>query len=122
MSVGIYMDVQVPASITHGLRRRGVNVLTAQEDGAREWSDEQLLARVGELKRLLFTLDTDFLAEATSRQESAQPFATVIYRDQIGLPVARCIDDLALIAEVATASDCQGKIFYLPLSKKRGEA
>jgi hypothetical protein len=34
LSVRLYMDVQVPRAITEGLRVRGVDVLTAQDDGA----------------------------------------------------------------------------------------
>ena len=34
MSVALYMDVHVPLPITSALRLRGVDVLTAQEDGA----------------------------------------------------------------------------------------
>ena len=42
MSVALYMAVHVRWAITAGLRRRGVDVLTAQEDGAARY-----LARVG---------------------------------------------------------------------------
>lgn len=38
------MDVNVPAAITSGLRRYGIDVLTSQEDGTREWDDDALLA------------------------------------------------------------------------------
>ncbi|HEX9962608.1 MAG TPA: hypothetical protein VGB00_16865 [Pyrinomonadaceae bacterium] len=34
MAVGIYMNVHIPRAITSGLRLRGVDVLTAQEDNA----------------------------------------------------------------------------------------
>jgi len=34
MAVGLYMDVHVRRAVTVGLRLRGVDVLTAQEDGA----------------------------------------------------------------------------------------
>ena len=33
MSLGLYMDVHVPLPITRGLRRRDVDVPTAQQDG-----------------------------------------------------------------------------------------
>ena len=33
MSIPLYMDEHVPSEITQGVRARGVNVLTAQEDG-----------------------------------------------------------------------------------------
>lgn len=34
MSLRLYMDANVPRAIAEGLRLRGVDVLTAQEDGA----------------------------------------------------------------------------------------
>ena len=39
----LYMDVHIPAAITEGLRRRGIDVLTSQDDGTREAADEVLL-------------------------------------------------------------------------------
>jgi hypothetical protein len=40
------MDHHVHAAITEGLRRRGVDVITAHEDGAAEFADERLIQRV----------------------------------------------------------------------------
>ena len=51
MSLSLYMDVHVPAAITDGLRRRGVDVLTSQEDGTREADDSELLRATRELRR-----------------------------------------------------------------------
>ena len=42
------MDHHVPRAITNGLRLRGVDVLTANEDGASELLDLELIAKVGE--------------------------------------------------------------------------
>ncbi|MEI7820217.1 MAG: hypothetical protein WCK55_04805 [Verrucomicrobiota bacterium] len=39
MSLALYMDGHVPAAITCGLRRRSVEVLTAQEDGTAKLDD-----------------------------------------------------------------------------------
>ena len=55
MSVRLYMDVHVRRAVTAGLRLRGVDVLTAQEDGNRELLDPELLDRATELGRVLFT-------------------------------------------------------------------
>ncbi len=52
MSVKIYMDVHVKRAVTDGLRLRGVDVLTAQQDGAAEFEDPALLNRATELERL----------------------------------------------------------------------
>lgn len=45
MALGLYMDVHIPRAITTGLRKRGIDVLTAQEDGAVELPDEDVLSR-----------------------------------------------------------------------------
>jgi hypothetical protein len=41
----LYMDVHVKAAITAGVRRRGIDVVTAQEDGSQRLEDAALLAR-----------------------------------------------------------------------------
>jgi predicted nuclease of predicted toxin-antitoxin system len=79
VSVPLYMDVHVHQAITAGLRLRGVDVLTAQEDGARQLSDSGLLDRATALGRVLFSQDEDLLREATRRQQSRESFAGVIY-------------------------------------------
>jgi predicted nuclease of predicted toxin-antitoxin system len=61
------MDVHVPAAITRSLSACGVDVITAQTDGASRLPDEAVLDRAGELGRILFTRDEDFLAEAAER-------------------------------------------------------
>ena len=61
------MDHNVPQPITDGLRLRGVDVLTAYEDGAHSLSDSELLDRATELGRLLFSQDADLLREAGQR-------------------------------------------------------
>jgi predicted nuclease of predicted toxin-antitoxin system len=68
MAIAFYVDHHVPRAITVGLRLRGVDVLTAYEDGASELDDPELLDRAGELERVLFTQDDDLLAEAARRQ------------------------------------------------------
>ena len=59
MPVSLYMDHHVPRAITAGLRLRGVDVLTAAEDGAAELADPDLLDRAAVLGRVLFSQDED---------------------------------------------------------------
>jgi len=42
MTIALYMDVHVPQAITEQLRRRGIDVLTAFEDGTEQLPDDQL--------------------------------------------------------------------------------
>jgi predicted nuclease of predicted toxin-antitoxin system len=109
------MDVHVRRAVTNGLRLRGVDVLTAQEDGARELSDPDILDRATALGRVLFTQDDDLLKEAARRLRSGLPFAGVIYVHQLNVTVGQCIDDLELIAKVSGPAEWAGRLLYLPL-------
>ena len=82
MSVRLYMDVHVRRAVTAGLRLRGVDVLTAQEDGNRELLDPELLDRATELGRVLFTQDDDLLREAKRRQQTGDAQFIAIYRSR----------------------------------------
>tara|TARA_R110002096_G_scaffold105923_1_gene233031 strand:+ start:2922 stop:3170 length:249 start_codon:yes stop_codon:yes gene_type:complete len=65
MAISLMMDQHIPASITRGLRVRGVNVLTAFEDSAHQLPDEELLQRATELNHVLVTQDDDLLRSLT---------------------------------------------------------
>jgi len=67
VTLRLYTDVHVPRAVVNGLRLRGVDVLTAQEDGSPRLPDDELLDRAGELERVLFTQDTDLLGECSIR-------------------------------------------------------
>ncbi len=109
------MDCQVRLAITDGLRMRGVDVLTAQEDGREEAPDEVLLDRATALMRVLVTNDQDFLVEAARRQLTGRSFPGVIYAHQMRVPVGTCVRDLELIALAAEPAELADRILDLPL-------
>ena len=109
------MDEHVHRAITAGLRLRGVDILTAQDDGRRHVPDDVLLDRASELRRVLFSQDEDLLAEATRRQRQGIPFAGVVYGHQLGVTIGTCIHDLELVAKAATPEDLVNRVEYLPL-------
>jgi hypothetical protein len=115
MSVKLYMDVHVRRAITTGLLLRGVDVMTAQEDGAREFDDARLLDRATELGRVLFTQDDDLLREAARRQQAGERFAGLIYGHQLNVTVGQCIDDLELAARATEPNEWVSRVTYLPL-------
>ena len=57
----------MPVSIANGLRIRGIDVLTAYEDGRHELDDPALLDRAVELNRVMFSRDDDLVIETASR-------------------------------------------------------
>lgn len=114
MPVGIYTDVQIPRSIVTGLRLRGVDVLTAQQDGMAEAEDSELLDRAAELDRFVFTHDDDFLKETSLRLRSGENFSGVVFAHQLRAPIGTCIDDLELISKTCDASDLVNRIEFIP--------
>jgi predicted nuclease of predicted toxin-antitoxin system len=113
--LAFYTDVHVPGQITRALRRAAVDVLTAQEDGADELPDDELLDRATNLGRVLVTFDDDLLAEAAKRQQQGISFAGVIYAHQLNVSIGQCIRDLELIAQAGTTEDVASRVVYLPL-------
>ena len=115
MSIKLYMDVHVRRAVTTGLRLRGIDVWTAQEDDAGELTDSRLLDRTTELERVLFTQDDDLLREAARRQQIGERFAGVIYGHQLNVTIGQCIDDLEIMAQATEPEEWLNQVVYLPL-------
>lgn len=109
------MDHHVRAAVTKGLRKRGVDVLTASEDGRAAISDPELLARALELRRVLFTQDDDFLVLADQWQREGRVFAGLVYAHQLHATIGQIIADLHLVLEAATADEMYNSVLFLPL-------
>ncbi len=114
MPIALYMDHNVHGAIVRQLRARGVDVLTAEEDGNRAMSDSGLLDRANALERLLFTNDKDFLVETARRQREGIPFHGVVYANQLTY-VGRCIEDLEIVSNLLEPEDTMNSVVYLPL-------
>ncbi len=114
MAVGLYMDVHVPRAIADQLRRRGVDVLTAIEDGRAADSDEQLLRRSSELRRVIFTQDIRFQTLAERWQRQGQDFQGLIFGHQLGATLGKYIADLELIAQFSEPDEWLNVVERLP--------
>jgi hypothetical protein len=115
MTVALYMDVHIPRAITTQLRLRGVDVLTAQEDGYARSSDSRLLDRATALGRVLVSQDQDLLIEADRRLHSSASFAGLIFSRPLDISIGRSVADLHLIAQATESSDWLNRVEYLPL-------
>jgi hypothetical protein len=113
MSVAFYMDEHVPGPITRGLRRRGVDVLTAQEDRLERAKDDTLLDRASALGRLLVSTDEDYFKIVARRQALQTPFTGVISLPST-MPYRAAIEHLEMIAMCSDQSEWEGKITRLP--------
>jgi len=111
----LYLDVHVPAAIADQLRRRGVDVLTAQDDGTPQLEDADLLARSTVLCRLLFTQDIRFKALAEGWQRAGRSFAGLVFGHQLHGSIGQYVRDLDLIAKVTEPEEWIGRVEKLPL-------
>jgi len=115
VSLLLYMDHHVPGPVTHGLRKRGVQVLTAFEDGRANAPDNELLARAMELGRIVFTQDDDFLVLADQWNKEGRHFAGIVYAHQLRVTIGQIIADLRLIVEAVTADEIRDIVLFLPI-------
>src|SRR5438477_884081 len=104
--IALYMDENVPRAVTRGLRRRGVDVLTVQEDGRAGTPDPQVLDRAAMLDRLLVTYD-DLIAEVVRRLRGGQSVRGAVYAHEKKVSIGRCISDLELIAKAGRLEEYQ---------------
>ena len=109
------MDVHVRRAVSNELRVRGVDILTAQEDGTLTLPDPQLLERATAFGRVLFTQDVDLLEAAVRRQRAGISFGGVICAHQLKVAIGECISQLELIAKVYEPDGLLDKVEYLPL-------
>jgi hypothetical protein len=115
VSLSFYMDHHIHGAITHGLRGRGIDCLTAEEDGREQLADDLLLQRAADLGRIMFSQDDDLLAIAADWIRSAKPFDGLVFGHQLGVTVGQAISNLALIAEVLSVEEMRGQIIWIPL-------
>lgn len=118
MGVTLYMDVHVPGPITRQLRRRGVDALTAQEDGHDAASDEQVLARATELGRVVFTFDVRFRVLAEDCQRRGREFAGLLFGPQLGGTIGQYVEDLDLIAKASEPEEWRNVVQFLPFPRR----
>ncbi|MGQ0633984.1 MAG: DUF5615 family PIN-like protein [Planctomycetaceae bacterium] len=100
MTLALYADHQVNSAIVDGLRRRGIDVLTALEDGFDRRADADILARATELGRAVFTQDVDFILLVDEWLTVERQFCGVIFAHQLKITIGQAIRDLELVCRV----------------------
>jgi hypothetical protein len=113
LPVGLYFDHNVNRAVTQGIRLRGVDVLTALEDGAHHLTDSELLDRATALGRVLFSNDKDLVLEARRRQRDGFRFNGVVFAPQ-KLPIGLCIEQLELVVKAGEPEEFVDSLLFLP--------
>lgn len=113
--IPLYMDEHIPRVITIGLRLKGIDLITVQEDNYSGKSDPELLDRAAYLRRAIFTHDDDLLVESAKRQRDGQEFYGVIYAHHLRISIGRCIRDLELLSKFGEIEEVKNQVIFLPL-------
>lgn len=114
MTLRPFMDQHVPSAVSAGLRSRGVDVLTAAEDGSAALEDEPLLERAAHLGRVLFSQDEDLLAITHQWLKTGRDFPGLAYAHQMAISIGQAIRDVELLAKVLEPEDMRNRVEYLP--------
>jgi predicted nuclease of predicted toxin-antitoxin system len=94
------VDEHVPRAVTEGLRRRGVDVLTAQQAELRGATDDKYLAFAVREGRVVFTQDADFLR----LHAAGQSHRGIVYASQ-QTSIGAIIRSLMLIHNALSSED-----------------
>lgn len=98
--IRLYMDEHVHKAVTEGLRRRGVDVLRAQDAGMMAASDRMHLDFAAKEGRVIFTQDADFLG----LHDAGISHRGIVYAPQ-QTPIGRILRGLMLVYDVLTPDD-----------------
>jgi hypothetical protein len=67
------------------------------------------------LAAFFVTSDSDFLAEAETRQAAGLEFAGIVYAHSMRVSIRTAIEDLEIIAKVSQPGEVISRIHFLPL-------
>ncbi len=106
-------DVHIDLRITSGLRRRGIDVVTAQDQGFSELDDESLLVAALQQRRILLTNDTDFQGIAAKNQSIGQMFAPILFWPQNLHSIGQIINTISEFSSQRDYDESCSLIFFL---------
>lgn len=107
--IRFYFDEHVPQAVADGLRRRGVDVLTAQAAGRSGLPDDEQLAYATQQALVMVTMDSDYLILAAQ----GELHAGIAYAKQGSRSISELIQKLKLIHDVLTPAEMQNHVEYL---------
>jgi hypothetical protein len=106
--IRLYFDEHVPLAVFRALRRRGIDVVRAQDVGLHPAEDEEHLAYATREGRVVMTQDADFLRlHAAGSQHRG-----IAYAPQ-QTPVRYLIQMLTLLVDVVTPEQMVNHVEYL---------
>jgi hypothetical protein len=109
MSLRFQLDEHVGDAVAHGLRRRGVDVLTAAEAGIRSTPDQTILALAGETQRVVVTHDQDYLR----LHAAGEPHYGIAFSAYGSRTIGQLIAALISLDRILSPDDMRNQLKYL---------
>ena len=117
--IAFYTDENVDQRIIHGLRRRGVDVLTAQEAGLLGTiPDVQHLAFAITRGRALLTADTDLLEIVDQWNAQGRPHRGVVFYHQRWTTVGHVVREAHGIAHGLAPDDVRSRVIFISWDRR----
>lgn len=113
--LAFYFDHNMLGPLVHGLRQRGVDVLTAHEDGTSRLDDRTLFDRATHLGRIFVTQDRDLLRIVDELLTEGRSFTGLIYCRAAGVSTGVLLDHLEMAAKTMTWEEMASSTLRLPL-------
>lgn len=107
-SLKIYADESVNVAIVEGLKRRGVDTVSARDLEKLGLIDEEQLEVAADIGAVILTYDADFLRLALKRRHRGLVF---VHRQKYS--IGECIKRLKIFAETKSAHKLENQIFFL---------
>jgi predicted nuclease of predicted toxin-antitoxin system len=112
--LAFYMDHQVRGQITRGLRQRGIDLITAFENGRSELDDDALIDRATALGRIFVSQDQDVLRIGRRRQRAGENFIGIAFIELEHIDIGKVVEYLELVAHVMPADEMRNHVEYVP--------
>jgi predicted nuclease of predicted toxin-antitoxin system len=107
MAIKFYADEHVHPGVVKALKKRGIDILTAQRAGLLDVDDKDHLQFSTSQGRVIFTQDEDFLGLHWEMKHSGIAYC---HRET---PMRRIIEGLVLIYEAMTEEEMENHVEFL---------
>jgi predicted nuclease of predicted toxin-antitoxin system len=107
-----YVDECVNHGITSGLRKKGMDLVTAQEHGQKSTDDEILLQTATSENRLLLTSDPDFLRIHNKWMAAGKSHAGIVFWPQVK-PIGKVVRAVFDYASNTTADEATNTVKFV---------
>ena len=109
MALPLLCDEHVPYQIVEGLRRRGLDIAVVQQMGLRSTRDELILEAAQQQRRVVYTLDVDFLRH----HASGVAHAGIFYHHPLAYSIGEAIRRVVLACEVFAMDEMKNRVEFL---------